>query len=134
MTRVVPVSLPGDARDRLSAMVDAHYDRLYRLARRLAGSADEARDLVQDTFLKAARAPAAVPHGLTAEERWLVRVLVNVRRDQWRKSAVRRRHAPDVAAASARDSSRSHNARPSSSDNLCASLPASFAAITKRVA
>lgn len=67
--------------DRLSALFDAHHERLYRLARRLAPSADEALDLVQETFLKAARAPAAVPLGLTSEEAWLVRVLINVRGD-----------------------------------------------------
>src|SRR5205807_6889143 len=78
--------------DRLWALVDAHYERLYRLARRLVPTGDEAQDLVQETFLKAAGSPASVPSGPTSEEAWLVRVLVNIRRDQWRKEAVRRRH------------------------------------------
>ena len=47
----------GAAADRLGALFDAHHQRLYRLARRMSRSADEARDLVQDTFLRAARAP-----------------------------------------------------------------------------
>src|SRR5258707_11060257 len=89
---VLPVALPGNPADRLSVLFDAHHERLYRLARRLAPNADDALDLVQETFLKAARSPTAVPLGLTSEEAWLVRVLINIRRDQWRETAVRKRH------------------------------------------
>ena len=92
MANVLPVTLPANSADRLSTLFDAHYDRLYRLARRLAPSADAARDLVQETFLKAARSPTSVPLGLTSEEAWLVRVLINIRRDEWRETAVRKRH------------------------------------------
>lgn len=104
MADVVPAVLPMDSAERLSALVDLHYGRLYRLARRLAPGADEARDLVQETFLKAARSVASVPLGATAAEAWLVRVLVNIRRDAWRKAEVRSRHeaavrrSPQVAA------------------------------------
>jgi RNA polymerase sigma-70 factor (ECF subfamily) len=79
------------AADRLGALFDAHHQRLYRLGRRLSGSADEARDLVQDTFLRAARAPQSVPAGPSAEEAWLVRVLINLCRDRWRQTANRGR-------------------------------------------
>jgi RNA polymerase sigma factor (sigma-70 family) len=92
----LPVAVSEAPADRLAALFDAHYDRLYRLARRLAPTADEALDLVQETFLKIARAPASVPHGFADEEAWLVRVLVNVRRDQWRKDAVRHRHLEET--------------------------------------
>ena len=78
--------------ERLSGLFEAQGDRLYRLARRLVSSADDALDLVQETFLKAAPSPKSIPHGLTDEEAWLVRVLINVRRDQWRREAVRKRH------------------------------------------
>ena len=78
--------------ERLSSLFDAHYDRLYRLARRLVPRADDARDLVQETFLKAANSLKSVPSGSTAEEEaWLVRVLINIRRDQWRKAGARHR-------------------------------------------
>jgi RNA polymerase sigma factor (sigma-70 family) len=97
---VLPVALPGNPTERLSALFDAHHERLYRLARRLAPNADEALDLVQETFLKAARSPAAVPLGLTSEEAWLVRVLINIRRDQWRKTAVRKRHDSELSRSS----------------------------------
>ena len=95
MASVLPVAFPGNPADRLSALFDAHHDRLYRLARRLAPNADDALDLVQETFLKAARSPTSVPLGLTNEEAWLVRVLINIRRDQWRKTAVRTRYDRD---------------------------------------
>jgi RNA polymerase sigma-70 factor (ECF subfamily) len=84
---------PADRAARLAALFDTHADRLYRLARRLTASADDALDLVQDTFLRAARALDAVPHGFPDEEAWLTRVLVNIRRDEWRKAAVRRAYA-----------------------------------------
>jgi len=84
--------------ERLATLFDAHEDRLYGLARRLTPSADAARDLVQDTFLRAARSLRSVPVGLAKEEAWLVRVLVNRRRDQWRKTAVRRRAAATLRA------------------------------------
>jgi DNA-directed RNA polymerase specialized sigma24 family protein len=73
---VLPVEARSDDRDeRLAALFDAHEDRLYRLARRLAASADDAHDLVQDTFLRAPQSLRSVPVGLAKEEAWLVRVL-----------------------------------------------------------
>lgn len=84
-----------DASDRLGQLFDAHHQRLYSLARRMSGSADSARDLVQDTFLRAARAASSIPDGFSHEEAWLVRVLVNICKDAWRKEAVRRRAAAD---------------------------------------
>jgi RNA polymerase sigma factor (sigma-70 family) len=88
----LPVDATRDTRgERLVALFEAHEDRLYRLARRLAASADDAHDLVQETFLRAAKSLRSVPAGPAREEAWLVRVLVNIRRDQWRRSVVRRR-------------------------------------------
>jgi RNA polymerase sigma-70 factor (ECF subfamily) len=80
-----------DVTERLGALFDAHHQRLYRLARRLSGRAEDARDLVQETFLRAARAPGSIPAGPSHEEAWLVRVLINICRDRWRRNAVRAR-------------------------------------------
>jgi RNA polymerase sigma-70 factor (ECF subfamily) len=52
---------------------------------------ESASALVQEAFLRAVRSPAAIPVGRSGEEAWLVRVLVNIRRDQWRRAAVRDR-------------------------------------------
>jgi RNA polymerase sigma-70 factor (ECF subfamily) len=78
--------------ERLGALFEAHHGRLYRLARRLVSTPDEARDLVQDTFVRAARAPGAVPVGMPYEEAWLVRVLINLCRDRWRRQDTWRRY------------------------------------------
>jgi RNA polymerase sigma-70 factor (ECF subfamily) len=76
---------------RVARLFDAHHQRLYRLARRMAATTEDARDLVQETFLRAARSPGSVPDGAQPEEAWLVRVLINVCRDGWRKRATRSR-------------------------------------------
>jgi RNA polymerase sigma factor (sigma-70 family) len=81
----------GTAVERLGRLFDAHHARLFRLARRMAADPEEAHDLVQETFLRAARQPAAVPPGEPAGEAWLVRVLVNLCRDRFRRLAVRAR-------------------------------------------
>src|SRR5262245_66428933 len=93
--------VPDRSGDRVAALFDAHEEWLYRLARRLVSSADEARDLVQETFLRAAASIASVPAGHTHEEAWLVRVLVNIRRDEWRRAAVRERSAAALRAPTA---------------------------------
>src|SRR4051812_14784166 len=98
--RLQPGVRSEDPAVRLAALFDAHHERLYRLARRLSGQADDARDLVQETFLRAARAPASVPSGASSEEAWLVRVLINVCRDGWRKKSVRARFDAVHAAES----------------------------------
>jgi RNA polymerase sigma-70 factor (ECF subfamily) len=86
---------------RLTDLFDAHHQRLYRLARRLSQSADEARDLVQETFLHAARAVDTIPADTSREEAWLVRVLINIARDKWRRNLVRKRaQAVNLVAAS----------------------------------
>ena len=85
--------------DRLGDLFDAHHQRLYRLARRLAGSPEEAHDLVQDSFLRAARHVRALPASERGAEAWLVRTLVNLCRDRFRRNEVRRRAAETVLKA-----------------------------------
>ena len=53
---------------RLARLFDAHHQRLYRLARRLCPNAEDARDLIQDTYLRAAQKLTSVPIGPAAEE------------------------------------------------------------------
>lgn len=87
-----PDAVVEDGREtRLAGLFDTHHQRLYRLARRLAATSDEARDLVQDTFLRIARSPHLVPPAVSSDEAWLVRVMVNVARDGWRRRATHRR-------------------------------------------
>jgi RNA polymerase sigma-70 factor (ECF subfamily) len=95
-TSDVPIAQagPSDPTERVGALFDAHHQRLYRLACRLSGNAEDARDLVQETFLRVARAPGSVPAGSSSEEAWLVRVLVNICRDRWRQAKARKRLDP----------------------------------------
>jgi len=93
----LPVAASDDRAERLASLFDAHYERLYRLARRLSPSAEDALDLVQDALLRAATAIDSVPAGNAAEEAWLVRVLLNLQRDRWRKDNVRKRHRRSMA-------------------------------------
>ena len=86
-----------EAAERLGQLFDTHYSRLYSLARRLTKSPDAARDAVQDTFLRAARSPHSIPCGMPNEEAWLVRVLINICKDEWRKQAVRKRLGAEPA-------------------------------------
>jgi RNA polymerase sigma-70 factor, ECF subfamily len=80
-----------DVAARVGALFDLHHQRLFKLARRLSRCTEDARDLVQETFLRAARSPRSIPVGAPNEEAWLVRVLINICRDRWRQSAVRTR-------------------------------------------
>jgi RNA polymerase sigma-70 factor (ECF subfamily) len=73
--------------NRIAVLFEAHHVRLYRLARRMSGTADQARDLVQETFLRAAGTVGSIPQGESPEAAWLVRVLVNISRDDWRRRA-----------------------------------------------
>jgi RNA polymerase sigma factor (sigma-70 family) len=93
----------NDGAARIAALFDAHHGRLFRLASRLVRAPEDPADVLQETFLRAARAPDRVPQGFASEEAWLVRVLVNVCKDCWRHRAVRTRAviegrlAPDPA-------------------------------------
>ncbi len=83
--------------ERLEELFETHRERLYALAVRMAVAGDEAADLVQDTFLRAARA-RRIPPGETAEP-WLVRILVNLCRDRYRRRAFRSRQRNEIGRA-----------------------------------
>ncbi len=78
---------------RLGILFDLHRDRLFRLALRLVGDRQEAEDLSQEAFLRAARSLERVPAEDSGAEAWLVRTLVNLCRDRHRRRKVRRIHA-----------------------------------------
>ena len=75
-------------------LFDLHHARLHRLAFRMTWGADDARDLVQESFLRAIE--RSLPEDPAAAERWLVRVLVNLCRDRHRRRVVRRAHAEEA--------------------------------------
>jgi RNA polymerase sigma factor (sigma-70 family) len=85
------------ATEKLAGLFDAHQRRLFHLALRLCSDREEAHDLVQEAFLRAARQPRAVPEGEPGGEAWLVRTLVNLCRDRYRRLAVRSRARQELA-------------------------------------
>ena len=89
--------------DRLAELFDRHHRRIYLLARRMVRDAEEARDLLQETFLRAARRARSIPSSEPKAEAWLVRIVVNLCRDRGRRLAVRAAHhhrlEPPLAAA-----------------------------------
>jgi|CXWL01.1.fsa_nt_gi RNA polymerase sigma-70 factor (ECF subfamily) len=84
----------ADPSERLAVLFETHHERLFRLALRLLGEREEARDLVQESFLRAARSFRSVPAEGREAEAWLVRVAVNLCRDRFRRRAVRGDGAP----------------------------------------
>ncbi|QVL34917.1 RNA polymerase sigma factor [Telmatocola sphagniphila] len=60
----------------INALVDAHYDSLYRFAYRLCGSAADAEDITQDTFCKAQQNLSQLVD-VAKVRTWLFRILRN---------------------------------------------------------
>ena len=96
MERAGETTATADPVDRLAALFDAHHGALYRLARRMVSDAEEARDLVQEAFLRAARKAPSIPPDEDGARAWLTRVVVNLCRDRRRRVEVRRRAASTV--------------------------------------
>jgi RNA polymerase sigma-70 factor (ECF subfamily) len=92
--------------ERLEELFESHHGRLYALAVRMAVAGDEATDLVQETFLRAAGANSTIPAG-DAGERWLVRILVNLCRDRYRRRAYRGRRRAELRPLTSTRSSES---------------------------
>jgi RNA polymerase sigma-70 factor, ECF subfamily len=82
-----------DARDRVRFEEDALAlsDQVYRVARHLVGSRDEAEDLMQETYARAFRSWKSFQPG-TNLRAWLLRILTNLNIDRGR----RRQRTPDM--------------------------------------
>jgi RNA polymerase sigma-70 factor, ECF subfamily len=85
--------LAAEARDRVRFEEEALAlaDQVYRVARHLAGSKEEAEDLVQDTYARAFRSWRSFTPG-TNLRAWLLRILTNLNIDRGR----RRQRTPDM--------------------------------------
>jgi RNA polymerase sigma-70 factor (ECF subfamily) len=84
-------SSQDEALDRLGRLFDGQHQRIYNLARRMTRDPEAARDLLQETFLRAARRWHALPADDSGAEAWLVRTAVNLCRDLGRRRFVRDR-------------------------------------------
>lgn len=78
--------IASDARDRVRFEEEAlaFADQVYRVARRLVGSREEAEDLVQETYARAFRSWRSYTPG-TNMRAWLLRILTNLNVDRGRK-------------------------------------------------
>src|SRR5437764_3007359 len=85
--------LATDARDRVRFEEDALAlsDQVYRVARHLVGSREEAEDLMQETYARAFRSWRSFQPG-TNLRAWLLRILTNLNIDRGR----RQQRAPDL--------------------------------------
>lgn len=92
--------LAADARDRVRFEEDALAlsDQVYRVARHLAGSREEAEDLVQETYARAFRSWRSFQPG-TNLRAWLLRILTNLNIDRGRRN----QRAPQIQALEAND-------------------------------
>jgi RNA polymerase sigma factor (sigma-70 family) len=113
LVQELPLTATAATEERLGGLFDAHHLRIHKLGLRMLGDVEEARDLVQETFLRAARTVARVPAEEPAAEAWLVRIAVNLCRDRHRRRAVRRAYAAPMPreVAGGDDEERSHVAR-----------------------
>lgn len=85
--------IASSARDRVRFEEEALAlaDQVYRVARRLVGSREEAEDLVQETYARAFRSWSSYTPG-TNLRAWLLRILTNLNLDRGRKI----QRTPDV--------------------------------------
>jgi RNA polymerase sigma-70 factor (ECF subfamily) len=88
-----PVQVASSARDRVRFEEEALElaDQVYRVARRLVSSREEAEDLMQETYTRAFRSWRSYQPG-TNLRAWLLRILTNLNIDRGRKV----QRTPDV--------------------------------------
>ncbi len=92
--------LAAEARDRVRFEEEALSlsDQVYRVARHLAGSREDADELVQETYARAFRSWRSYTPG-TNLRAWLLRILTNLNIDRGRRS----QRAPQMQALEAND-------------------------------
>ncbi len=85
--------LASEARDRVRFEEEALAltDQVYRVARHLAGSREEAEDLMQETYARAFRSWRSYESG-TNMRAWLLRILTNLNIDRGRRT----QRSPDL--------------------------------------
>lgn len=86
----------GDA-DAFRALLERHYDGIFRLAFRFTGSRPDAEDIAQDICILLADRLGAF-RGESKFTTWLYRIVANACRDRARRQATGRRATADFAA------------------------------------
>ena len=98
MADALPVALPGHPADRVAALFDAHHDRLCTAWHGGLLPTPTTRQPGPGDISEGSPPPGIRPARF--EDRRAggsSRVFINIRRDQWRKAAVRKRHDSEVS-------------------------------------
>ncbi|MGH7668447.1 MAG: RNA polymerase sigma factor [Gemmatimonadaceae bacterium] len=111
--------LQGD-RPAARELYDAHVDRVFRLAYRLTGDEDQARELTQDSFIRAFSQLSRF-RGEAAFATWLYRVTVSVASNSRRKLR-RRERETDLAAVANRAATGPPDADPDLRERMAAAI------------
>lgn len=86
-TKACPVAndaAGADEVDLFASLLEAHRDKLYRVAFRMTGHAEDAQDLLQDALLEAYKCFGKFQRG-TFFDKWLYRIMTNTFIDRQRK-------------------------------------------------
>lgn len=81
--------------DDFGELVESHRDRLHRKAVRLSGNVEAAKDLVQETLLRALQRRAQFRPGSHLET-WLMAILTNLFLDRIKHAKVERKAEPEL--------------------------------------
>ena len=128
---VVAAARSGD-REAFAALVRATYDRTYTLAYRLTGNEEDARDVVQETYLRAYRANGQF-RGEAQVTTWLYRITANCAATQL-GSRRRHRHEPlDVTLEAADPASATDPVDRAVANDLRATLETAIAELPPRL-
>src|ERR1700682_2339427 len=89
MTLAGDMTAAGGGEERLEQLYDRFSARLFRFALRVSRDDGEARDYVHDAYMRAARDMRRVPQADNEAMAWLIRVVVNLARDRYRRTLIR---------------------------------------------
>ena len=87
--RELMARMAGGDQESLSELMRRHYQRLFRIALGYVRDADDAQEVVQETFVKAHR-NAARWDGASEVAPWLTRIAINESIDRYRRARRRR--------------------------------------------
>lgn len=99
--RLLALAQKGDGAA-FAALIEAHYDRIYRIAYQWCGHGTDAEDVAQDVCIKLGQAIGRFD-GRSAFSSWLYRITLNAVRDMQRATKRRGRHADALALVSPED-------------------------------
>src|SRR5690606_1061073 len=99
LTQALVVRARNGDPDAFSALIEEHYDRIYRTAWRWCGHRDDAEDIAQEVCVKIGQGIAGFD-GRSAFSSWVYRITLNAVRDWQRAGARRGRHVHGYAERS----------------------------------